>query len=275
MSFEVIIKYCFQPKNTFKMKKNNFYLLQLVFIIVLFFSCKKNDENINIKPATAIDKYNFPVKPGTSAWANLKSGQEMVDACQVPESVLKTISTEGLMETCLDYPLLLEMLAYNNLQYGTQVQLKNFNGFVALNKRPDAGTLLFNHYKKMNPDSSFSTMTLIQKGAYSFKFTFIEMILAQDEYLQKLSINERKTLIQESLLKYQAKSNNIDIYGTFGHETSAYLMARIMLFDQYQPFVNAVNSDQFLKGFVTNVLLQSGIENKTLNSIVNYSKNYK
>ena len=41
--------------------------------------------------STASDAYDFPVKPGTKEWAAFTTHEEMVDACQIPESILHNI----------------------------------------------------------------------------------------------------------------------------------------------------------------------------------------
>lgn len=53
--------------------------------------------------------YNFPVRPGTEEWKKLKSGDEMAAVCNIPEAVLKNLSTQALVNTCLDYPLFNEV----------------------------------------------------------------------------------------------------------------------------------------------------------------------
>lgn len=37
--------------------------------------------------------WDYPIKPGTEEWTNFKSGQEMLNACQIPENILKNLST--------------------------------------------------------------------------------------------------------------------------------------------------------------------------------------
>ena len=58
------------------------------------------------------DAYEYPVKPGTDAWRAFTTHEEMLKACQIPESTLHAMSTEGLVETVLNYPLFNDVLAY-------------------------------------------------------------------------------------------------------------------------------------------------------------------
>lgn len=53
---------------------------------------------------TRIIPYDFPIKPGTDEWAKLKSGKEMAEICNIPDSILTSLTTEALTITCLNYP---------------------------------------------------------------------------------------------------------------------------------------------------------------------------
>ena len=54
-----------------------------IILLLLFasFFCSLQAQKINLP-------YDFPVKPGTEEWKKLKSGDEMVDASKIPDSVL-------------------------------------------------------------------------------------------------------------------------------------------------------------------------------------------
>ena len=56
--------------------------------------------------AQSIKSWDYPIKPGTEAWQALSTHEDMLKACQIPAEILKTVSTEELIELCLAYPLL-------------------------------------------------------------------------------------------------------------------------------------------------------------------------
>ena len=63
--------------------------------------------------ANGSDAYDYPVKPGTDAWKALGSHEDMLNACQIPETTLNRMSTAGLVETVLNYPLFGDAWAWN------------------------------------------------------------------------------------------------------------------------------------------------------------------
>ncbi len=62
--------------------------------------------------AQSIKSWDYPIKPGTEAWQALSTHEDMLKACQIPAEILKTVSTEELIELCLAYPLLGDIMEY-------------------------------------------------------------------------------------------------------------------------------------------------------------------
>ncbi|MBG8554752.1 hypothetical protein [Hymenobacter guriensis] len=260
------------------MKQTTYYRftwLSVLLVGLLVLSACKKEEATGCSPyvpPTPADTYVFPVQPGTPAWASLTSGDEMVEVCQVPAARLQTISTPGLITTCLNYPLLGDMIFFDNLQFGLRTQLSNFNGFGELQQRPEAAALLLARYQSMRPACIPSTEP-VEIGDYAFDFSDIEMILAQDEYLQQLSPAQRRMLVQVALEKYAAKQVLVeDVYGLFGLKTAAFVMARTMQAENYAPFMTALAADTKLKMFVEQVDLSS--DPTVLDTVVDHAKQF-
>ena len=55
------------------------------------------------------DKYEFPDISGMNDWEDPCIIQKRLDALQIPDAVLVSISTAGLLETCLEFPYLLDI----------------------------------------------------------------------------------------------------------------------------------------------------------------------
>lgn len=197
-------------------------LLVIVALILLLSGCRGQ------APAAQAndDAYNFPTKPGTEAWKQLASRQEMLQAVQIPEATLETMSTKGLVKTVLNYPLLSDMLAHLQIQSGFDAVVKDFNGLAALLNRPDAGRELLARYQAMDPAAVAPNATLLQQGQYDAQFTAIEMLLAQEPILKQLSSQEVRELLAETVTKMDAKQQHTEIYGQFGQERTALVMAR-------------------------------------------------
>jgi len=181
------------------------------------------------------EPYKFSVKPGTEEWKKFDSGKEMVDACQVPDPVLKNMSTAALVETCLNYPLIGHIYAYNNLQRGTEAIIAEFNGLQELMQRKDAGTEIMKVYGKMKPVNLKNEWSLLEKGKFSFEFTAIELLLAQQPIINSLTTAQKKSLVAESLQKFKEKDVLVETFGSTGLTASALIMGRILEKDNFIP----------------------------------------
>jgi len=117
----------------------------VVFIYLLLLFCCTGCRHDRV-----LATYDFPVKPGTADWKAFGTHQEMLNACRIPEKVLTQLSTEGLIETMLNYPLLFEIFAFNTPQQGIDAVTAQFNGFQELFTRDDRCARLINKYESMD-----------------------------------------------------------------------------------------------------------------------------
>jgi hypothetical protein len=133
------------------------------------------------------DAYEFPVYTGTEplAW------DDILAFLQVPDNILQEMSTDGVIETCLTYPILsIGMITSNTSMYaGFKNTLRDFNGFAELFRRDDAGQKLLALYQGISQGEAVRS-----SDSYIFRMRFIEYLLAQDEILTKLGVEERSIL---------------------------------------------------------------------------------
>ena len=122
------------------MKKNIKKLIALVLVLSVLSSLVVFAENNNTieKQYTITIPYQYPVVPGTKKWSELESLDEMIKVCQIPNDVLTNISTEALIETVIDYPLAINMFAFDTPQEGYNSIKMYFNGVQELETRSDA-----------------------------------------------------------------------------------------------------------------------------------------
>lgn len=49
--------------------------------------------------------WSYPLKPDMPEWAQFDDHSKMLEVCQIPNDILKSVSTTELVTLCLDYPL--------------------------------------------------------------------------------------------------------------------------------------------------------------------------
>lgn len=176
-------------------------------------------------PEASATAYNYPVLPGTAAWKNLATHNDMLRVTQVPATVLAGMSTAALVDTVLRYPLFDDMQAFNNPQQGFDKMSSRFNGFAALASRPDAGANLLERYESMSTAVA-PEATLLQQGQLDSTFRRIETLLAQDAFRRTLNPTQLTQLVSESREKLQAKAANTDVYGLVGQASTSLIIGR-------------------------------------------------
>lgn len=97
------------------------------------------------------ESYEYPIKPGDDEWYEFTSLQEKIEACAIPKEVLSSMTTEALVKTILDYPLLANVYAYENYITGFESVKSYFPGVEELLSREDAQECLVK-YRSMRSD---------------------------------------------------------------------------------------------------------------------------
>lgn len=90
--------------------------------------------------------YGFPESLRHEKGYLIGTQDQIQAATQMPDNILKTISTEELISLILDYPLLPYLHAYQTVEEGYQIIKPNFNGFSELLSREDAFSKLIEAY---------------------------------------------------------------------------------------------------------------------------------
>lgn len=108
------------------------------------FALALNSETEEEYPIT--EPHIFEIIPGTEEWDSYESLFERIDACYVPEEELKQMTTSALYETVLNYPLLVNIYAYDgDLRKGIDSVSKYFGGLEELFSREDALDVIRQH----------------------------------------------------------------------------------------------------------------------------------
>ena len=150
-----------------------------------------NDNDISAESC-----WDYPVKPDMPEWAELKSLNEKVTACQIPDSILSRLSTECLTKVCLQYPLLYDIFAFSSYPAGFDRIFYEFNGIRELFEKEKASVELLKHYNGKILDMSIldnPTTPNLEKGYFIMSISVLEVLLYG--YSQKVDA-ARETYIE-------------------------------------------------------------------------------
>lgn len=161
------------------MKKIRYKIAVIMILSIGFILSSKDVKAASIQSTYIISEpYQYPITPGTNEWNELKTLEERVRACEIPDYILSVLTTEALVESVVDYPLIVYMFAYDTTQMGYEKVISYFNGLQELATRTDA----------------------------------LEKL---QEYIYRQNSNILKRDIAETILENLTESNNQDLFSVF------------------------------------------------------------
>ena len=137
---------------------------------------------------------------------------------------------EELLDVCLEYPMLGDILAFNNVQDGIEGVKNNFNGIYELLLRTNCSQVLIDRYVNTSPKDFQESWSLFKKGDYSFKIMVLELLIAQPEITSRLNVEQKKTLIS-NLIEKKVDKSNPEIYGRTSHMTVYFTISKVLISD--------------------------------------------
>ena len=82
--------------------------------------------------------FQYPVTQEDAGWENLNTLEKKIEACEVPNGTVEHMTTKALVETVVNYPLIINIYAFNTFEDGIQSVSEYFNGLSELISRKDA-----------------------------------------------------------------------------------------------------------------------------------------
>lgn len=171
-------------------------------------------------------KYEYPILPGTSEWKKLENYQQMLDVCQIPEKKLKSMSTDELIQTCLDFPISVSYYAFNNMYEGVDNLTANFNGLQELLIRKDNAKSLSKLIDEIDINNIVNSKELAveKKGFEITKIALIETLLTLPEVLENVNNETVKLIMDKAYDNLIIKEQKPDFFSSYSVESSALLL---------------------------------------------------
>lgn len=120
-------------------------VLSLIILFISVFSVI-NTSYANSMSNTEMNSI-YKLTQNNDEWKELNTHDKMVEKCRVPQMILKSMSTNELVDSVLKYPLLYDVYAFNNVVDAIENLKNNSDAFRELITRDDASEYLI---KRMN-----------------------------------------------------------------------------------------------------------------------------
>ncbi len=229
------------------------YLIPFFILSFILSACEKTDNDTCIINWPA-DTYYFPVRPGMDEWGDLTTSRQIDSVLTIPDSILADISTKGLVQTCMNYPRMIDLFSsYDfNFQESFNILFSGFNGLQELYNRKDCAQALTDYYSVMSPECKKNNWSEVFENP-SFLFAWIEIIISQWEIIDAINEDQKTSLCSAALTNYQKKESLS--FSIFSQKTSLLISGRIMLTSNFEPFLKSYNSNVSIKDFIDTSVL--------------------
>ena len=157
------------------MKKLLLTLLSLCLVGCMFNASKQRTE-----------KYIFPITTDDEIWKTLNQN-EKIEETQIPDDILSALTSESLLETILDYPLISNLFSYSTMELGFEKVSEQFNGINEFRQREDAGKVVLEKLSKMIEDENRDELD----------FMVLSFLLQQAEIKSQIEEDEFKKVEKE------------------------------------------------------------------------------
>ena len=179
-----------------------------IFFFVLCSCHKHNDQDIQeVLPDLTPDEiakidsltgaYIFPVERSELKLFEM-GWDRYYDTCVVPKNILKHLSDDGLIVTCLNYPPYFNIFYFDRYQDGFNRIASESNIFNEIYIRKGIATKLISKYESLEVDSF---MSIYYNDNKPFTIQYLEILLAQNQIIVKMSGAEKDQLISRCSFK--------------------------------------------------------------------------
>jgi hypothetical protein len=125
------------------MIKRKFLLLTLVAAFSIFCGYAQD-----------ADEWDYPVKPGSEVWKSFTTYEQKADALQIPDIVLKKMSTKHLAEVCVNYPMMGDWFFFDDPNVFINNLAQKFNGLCELTERSSCAEELISIFMDYKLDNN-------------------------------------------------------------------------------------------------------------------------
>lgn len=138
-----------------------------------------------------------------------------MESIQIPDSLLKKIPTESLLDSCLCYPYFINFLFYNSFEEGLLALEKNYNGFRELRKRNNLNATLLRKKQLFSKELyGIINSSDVEIGTWSLQQLLLDFLLSEEKTFSLLSNSQKNYFLSyaDTIDIVRKKSHNI--FGT-------------------------------------------------------------
>lgn len=189
--------------------------------------------------AAGTDAFDYSSMPEQSE----EDTRSIYEYYYLPTETVESMSSQGLLITTLDYPMIILIYAYNSFVQGYERVKVNCSSLAELVKRDGTAEMLDAFYASVDYAEVKKT-----DDSYIMRMRVLEMIIADDDVVSKADSKTRAGIIKSGIEKIAENQKNYD--EEFGTNSTLYMISKYLYYDS-EEFKQLVDSDVYAKNFVS------------------------
>ena len=161
--------------------------------------------------------YTYPVTPENQEWAGMDY-VEQVQACNMPQELVNSLSTDELVQVALDYPLMLDCMLFDSYERGVEHLALTSNVYRELLEREDVAETLISAYLNLNVDYDLLAAGGLTRNPFAEsdydKEIMLQSLLSSEVIFNALDEVQTEKLVEILGDKYEDKLGKCDDYKT-------------------------------------------------------------
>lgn len=195
-------------------------LFLLIFTLSVYASTESEKDTISTESSSP---FSYNITPDNDEWVNFESRDEMIKACFIPTEIASKMTTEELIEVIYEYPMLNDIMYYNNANDGLEVLKKECNAYYELLTRKNSGEKLIEFVETKN----------LSKEAKSLRDQSIKVLLSD----KNMIFSDEKQVEAEKIL---STSKGIYVYTPTGVMVSVISYGELLSYDDKKDYKDDV-----------------------------------
>lgn len=225
--------------------------VKLLFPILFFFAIT----------LSSTGPYIIPNGPGSELWKSKKSYVERVKLCNIPDSVLRDISTDDLIETVFNFPFIHNIFIFDDFISELDSLNTIYNGIEKLLARNNAPQKLLARY-----------MAYDDKNSYA-RNIFLEKLISNENIITNIDSTKQKRLMDTLLVRLSNRTKSRNYLNSAATVSSSFLLLKLLRQLDRVRFNNLINNDDKINEFArTSRAPRKYVINKILLEVLRYKR---
>ena len=220
-----------------KRKVKPILVIAALALTMNFAACAQKNQYYNVD-----EPYDFPVTSYDEEWDEFETKVEAELSCQIPEEILKEMTTEALLETVLNYPFLIDYVAYDRYYDAAEKFMRTFNGFEELLSRDDLTAVLLKAYGESALQKDADAGIADEEYTDSqdpepylkdyWRIPYLEFLIAYDHVANDNYTEDEETMLEALLSE---KNSEREKSGLYSENSNIYEQFMMQLYPDGQP----------------------------------------